>query len=115
MFVAYAAVGILLALALSASATLTFTRNAAVTASMGKVGVPDSWFPWLASLKAAGAAGLVAGLVVPLIGLAAAVGVVLYFAGAVIFHIRVKDFEIAPPVVLALLAAAAFALRLLSA
>ncbi|MFD3651868.1 DoxX family protein [Streptomyces sp. NPDC058620] len=115
MFVAYAIVGILLALALSASATLTFTRHQAITASMSKVGVPDSWLPGLAALKAAGAAGLVVGLAVPVIGAAAAVGVVLYFIGAVITHLRAKDFEIAPPVVLALLAAAALVLRVMSA
>lgn len=51
----------------------------------------------------------------PLIGAAAAVGVVLYFIGAVVTHLRVKDYEIAPPVVLALLAVAALALRVLSA
>ncbi|MFD3638992.1 DoxX family protein [Streptomyces griseus] len=115
MFIAYAVVGVLLAFALGASAALTFTRNEAVTASMGKVGVPGTWFPWLASLKAAGALGLLIGLGVPLIGSAAAVGVVLYFVGAVVTHLRVKDYEIAPPVVLALLAAAALALRVLSA
>ncbi|NEB57040.1 DoxX family protein [Streptomyces griseus] len=115
MFIAYAVVGVLLAFALGASAALTLTRNEAVTASMGKVGVPGTWFPWLASLKAAGALGLLIGLGVPLIGSAAAVGVVLYFVGAVVTHLRVKDYEIAPPVVLALLAAAALALRVLSA
>ncbi|MFE7002373.1 DoxX family protein [Streptomyces griseus] len=115
MFIAYAVVGVLLAFALGASAALTLTRNEAVTASMGKVGVPGTWFPWLASLKAAGALGLLIGLGVPLIGSAAAVGVVLYFVGAVVTHLRVKDYEIAPPVVLALLAAAALVLRVLSA
>ncbi|MFE3404045.1 DoxX family protein [Streptomyces anulatus] len=115
MFIAYAVVGVLLALALGASAVLTFTRNEAITASMGKVGVPGTWFPWLASLKAAGALGLLVGLGVPLIGSAAAIGVFLYFVGAVVTHLRVKDYEIAPPVVLALLAAAALVLRVLSA
>jgi hypothetical protein len=115
MFVAYAAVAVLLALAIGASAALTFTRNEAITASMGKLGVPDSWLPRLATLKAAGAVGLLAGLAVPLIGSAAAVGVVLYFIGAVITHVRAKDFEIAAPVALAVLAAAALVLRVLSA
>ncbi|MET8331827.1 DoxX family protein [Streptomyces sp. NPDC005181] len=115
MFIAYAAAGILLALALSASATLTFTRNEAITVSMSKVGVPDSWLPRLASLKAAGAVGLLVGLAVPLIGSAAAGGVVLYFIGAIVAHVRAKDFEIAAPAILALLAAAALVLRVMSA
>ncbi|MFD4029873.1 DoxX family protein [Streptomyces sp. NPDC058637] len=115
MFVAYTAVGILLALILSASAVLTFTRNETVTTSMTKVGVPDSWFPGLAALKAAGAVGLVVGLAVPWIGSAAAVGVILYFVGAVVTHVRAKDYDIAAPAILTLLAAAALVLRVLSA
>ncbi|MFF7008794.1 DoxX family protein [Streptomyces fimicarius] len=115
MFIAYAVVGVLLALVIGASAVLTFLRNEAITASMGKVGVPDTWLPRLASLKAAGALGLLIGLGVPLIGSAAAIGVFLYFIGAVVAHVRAKDYEIAPAVALALLAAAALALRVLSA
>ncbi|MFE7137013.1 DoxX family protein [Streptomyces sp. NPDC057644] len=115
MFIAYAVIGVLLAFALGASAVLTFTRNEGVTASMSKVGVPESWYPWLASAKAAGALGLLIGLGVPLIGSAAAIGVALYFIGAVVTHLRAKDYGIAPPLVLALLAAAALVLRVLSA
>ncbi|WP_406452238.1 DoxX family protein [Streptomyces sp. NBC_00876] len=115
MFIAYAVVGILLALVLSASAFLTFTANDKITGNMAKVGVPDSWLPRLAALKALGAVGLLIGLGVPLIGAAAAAGVVLYFIGAVVAHVRAKDHEMAPAVVLALIAVAALVLRLLSA
>ncbi|MDG4864356.1 DoxX family protein [Streptomyces sp. T-3] len=115
MFLAYAVLGALLALALSGSAFLMFTRNEAITTNMVKLGVPDSWLPRLATLKAAGAIGLLAGLVVPLIGSAAALGVVLFFVGAVVTHVRAKDYEVAPAVVLALIAVAALALRLVSA
>ncbi|MFE2380145.1 DoxX family protein [Streptomyces misionensis] len=115
MFIGYLVVAALLALACAASAFLTFTRNPQVVSSMTKVGVPDSWLPWLATAKLAGALGLLAGLAVPLLGEAAAVGLVLYFVGAVIFHLRVKDFAAAPVVVLTLLAAAALALRAASA
>ncbi|MFD7079932.1 DoxX family protein [Streptomyces sp. NPDC059918] len=111
MFIAYGVVAGLLALVLAASATFTLQRNEAVVASMRKVRVPDSWLPRLATLKAAGAIGLVAGLWVTPLGVAAAVGVTLYFIGAVISHLRVKDFELAPAAVLALVAAAALALR----
>ncbi|MFI6943302.1 DoxX family protein [Streptomyces sp. NPDC050418] len=115
MFLAYAIVGVLLALALAASATLTFSRNPAIVESMDKVGVPGSWLPRLAALKAAGAVGLLVGLAVPFIGVAAGIGVVLYFIGAVVFHVRAKDYAVAPVVVLVLLAAAAVVLRLASA
>ncbi|MEV0035335.1 DoxX family protein [Streptomyces sp. NPDC050804] len=115
MFIAYAVVGILLAAVLAASAVATITRQESVVGSMSKVGVPDSWLPRLATLKAAGAVGLVIGLWVPALGVAAAIGVVLYFIGAAIAHLRVKDYEIAPAVGLFLLAAAALVLRLASA
>lgn len=75
MFIAYAVVGCLLALVLTASATFTLQRNDQVVASMQKVRVPDSWLPRLATLKAAGALGLVAGLWVTPLGVAAAAGV----------------------------------------
>jgi hypothetical protein len=47
-------------------------------------GVPRSWWPWLGTAKAAGAVGLLVGLFVPVIGAMAEIGLVLYFAGAVI-------------------------------
>lgn len=111
MFIGYAVVGSLLALVLAASATFTLQRNDQIVASMRKVQVPDAWLPRLAALKAAGAVGLVAGLWVTPLGVAAAVGVTLYFIGAVISHLRVKDFELAPAAVLTLVAAATLALR----
>ncbi|WP_328925640.1 DoxX family protein [Streptomyces sp. NBC_00190] len=114
MFIAYAVVGGLLALVLTASATFTLQRNDQIVASMRKVQVPDSWLPRLAALKAAGAIGLVAGLWVTPLGVAAAIGVTLYFAGAVIAHLRAKDYELAPAAVLTAVSAAALALRVLS-
>ncbi|OBI54000.1 hypothetical protein A5707_00090 [Mycobacterium kyorinense] len=59
-----------------------------VLANSAQVGVPSSWLPLLGTLKLAGAIGLVAGLVVPAIGIAAAIGLVLFFTGAIITHIR---------------------------
>ncbi|WP_406367134.1 DoxX family protein [Streptomyces sp. NBC_01546] len=114
MFIAYAVVGGLLALVLTASATFTLQRNDQIVASMRKVQVPDSWLPRLATLKAAGAIGLVAGLWFTPLGIAAAIGVTLYFICAVISHLRVKDYELAPAAVLAVVAAAALILRVLS-
>ncbi|MFJ7129519.1 DoxX family protein [Streptomyces sp. NPDC098101] len=115
MFIAYAVVAALLALALSASAFFTFTRNPQIIDNMTRFGVPESWFPWLAAAKAAGAIGLLVGLAVPALGEAAAIGVILYFLGAVITHLRAKDYVVAPAAVLALLAAAALVLRIASA
>jgi DoxX-like family len=60
-----------------------------VLANSGKVHVPRSWLPTLGTLKLAGATGLVASLFGPTaIGIAAAAGLVLFFIGAVITHLR---------------------------
>lgn len=62
---------------------------------MVKAGVPQSWlvFP-IGTLKTAGAAGLLLGLLgVPLIGTAAAIGLVLFFVCALYTHIRAHDYS----------------------
>jgi len=51
---------------------------------MVKAGVLESWMTTLDILKAAGALGLLVGIDVPLIGTAAAVGLILFFVGAII-------------------------------
>jgi DoxX-like family len=62
---------------------------------MAKAGVPESWltFP-IGTLKTAGAVGLAAGLLgLRLIGVAAAIGLVLFFVCAVYTHIRAGDYS----------------------
>ena len=59
-------------------------------------GVPRSWWPWLGTAKAAGAAGLLVGLFVPVIGVMAGIGLVLHFAGAVITVVRTRWFSHIP-------------------
>ncbi|MFB7515497.1 DoxX family protein [Streptomyces sp. NPDC056144] len=115
MFIGYAVLAAVLALALFASAFLTFTRNPQIMATMTRLEVPESWLPWLATAKTAGAIGLLVGLVIPFIGVAAAVGVALYFLGAVITHLRGKDYAVAPLVILTVLPIVALVLRVASA
>jgi hypothetical protein len=62
-------------------------------------------------LKAAGALGLLVGIGVPVIGTAAAVGLVLFFVAAIITHLRARDYSLGPAVVFLLLAVAALVLR----
>ncbi|MFC0599041.1 DoxX family protein [Streptomyces palmae] len=65
-----------------------------VLANSAEVGVPASWLPWLAALKAAGAGGLLLGLLgVPYIRVAAAVGLVLFYVGAMVFHVRSRVYR----------------------
>lgn len=56
-------------------------------------GIPRSWIPWLGIAKAAGATGLVVGLFVPAIGVAAGVCLVLYFTGAVVTVTRARWYS----------------------
>jgi len=79
------------------------------------VGVPLKYFPLLATCEFAGALGLVVGIWVALIGVAAGIGLVLYFVGAVVSHLRVGDFKgIGSAAFMLVLAAGALALRLLT-
>lgn len=63
-------------------------------ANMTEVAVPRSWLLPLGSLKGAGAIGLLIGLLgVRPLGIAAAIGLVLFFAGAVATHVRARAFH----------------------
>ncbi len=74
-------------------------------------GIPRSWIPWLGTAKAAGAAGLLVGLFVPVIGVTAGICLVLYFTGAVITVIRARRYShVAYPLVYAGPVVAALAL-----
>lgn len=55
-------------------------------------GVPRSWWPWLGMAKAVGAVGLIVGLAFPAVGIAASVGLVLYFTGALITVARARSY-----------------------
>jgi hypothetical protein len=75
------------------SAVSMFMHAKWVVEPLAEYGVPRSWWPWLATAKAAGATGLVVGLFVPVIGVLAAVGIVLYFLGAVLTVLRARWFS----------------------
>lgn len=79
------------------------------------VGVPLKYFPLLAACEFAGAVGLIVGIWWPLIGIAAGVGLVLYFVGAVVSHLRVGDVKgIGSAAFMLVTAAGALALRVLT-
>ncbi|MEU9715460.1 DoxX family protein [Streptomyces sp. NPDC047976] len=59
---------------------------------LAQYGVPRGWWNLLATAKIAGALGLLAGFFVPAVGIAAAVGLVLYFTGAVITVLKARAF-----------------------
>lgn len=131
MFTAYVVVGALLTAYLTFSFTADYARYHRVLTAMANAGVPQSWLPMLATLKTAGALGLLVGIIVPLLGLpagiqtaaavigtAAALGVILFFVGAVITHLRARDISVAafaPSTVFLLLATATLTLGLAAA
>jgi uncharacterized membrane protein YphA (DoxX/SURF4 family) len=115
MFVVTVIVSVLLALALLGSAAGKLTKNPKIVENMTKLNVPATLVPKLAVLEIAGAVGLLVGLAVPALGAAAAIGVILYFVGAITYHVRAHDKELAAPAVLMLVAVAALVLRLATA
>ena len=111
MFIAYIVVTVLAAAANVFSATLDFIRYKQILINMAKVGVSESWLTTLGILKAAGALGLLVGIRVPLIGIAAAIGLVLFFLAAAITHLRAHDYSFGLAVVFLLLAVAALVVQ----
>ena len=116
MFIAYTVVAIVLGLGLAGSGSAKIRKDERVTAGLTAAGVPLSWFVPLALLEFAATAGLVIGIWWRPLGIAAAIGVILYFIGALIFHVRANDFKGLPmPAVLLLAGVAALILGLASA
>jgi hypothetical protein len=74
------------------SAYAVLTDKSWVVDNLADYGVPRRWWPWLGAVKVLGSAGLLAGIWVPALGLAAAIGLVLYFAGAVLTVLRAHAY-----------------------
>jgi hypothetical protein len=87
----YVVVTVITAIVTAAVAIPDFIPAGFVLANSAKVHVPRSWLPMLGALKVAGAIGLLVGVVgLPAVGIAAAAGLVLFFIGALIAHVRAR-------------------------
>ncbi|MGI0133816.1 MAG: DoxX family protein [Candidatus Micrarchaeaceae archaeon] len=116
MHSAYLIVTILTAAANIYAASCDFTRPGWILANMKKMGVQERWLPTLGILKALGGVGLLVGIGIPQIGLAAAAGLVLFFIGAMVTAMRARYYAHLPvPLVWLVLAAGSLALCLRSA
>ncbi|MGW4382179.1 DoxX family protein [Kitasatospora sp. NPDC004531] len=93
MYLAAAVVSIALAAVLARTAHATFTGKEVVRRGVVEVGFPPSLLWLLGLAQAAGAAGLLAGLLWAPLAVAAAGCLVLYFLGAVGAHLRVGHPE----------------------
>jgi hypothetical protein len=113
MYTAYIIVTVLAAAANIFSAIADFVRYKQVAINMARAGVPEPWMTMLGVLKAAGALGLLVGIGMPMIGTAAAVGL-LFFVGAIGTHVRAHFYGVwlVPAIVFLLLAVTALGLRL---
>jgi uncharacterized membrane protein YphA (DoxX/SURF4 family) len=107
MFPAHVALVIMLSLLAVLSGVAKLRHDPKVVRIINEVvRVPMKWFPWLAACEFAGAAGLLLGLAWRPLGIAAAAGLLVYFVGAVVAHVRVGDVTgIGTPAVPLLLAA----------
>ena len=112
MFVTYVMVTIMAAAANIYAATNDFIRPEWLLSSMTKLGVQESRLPILGILKAAGGVGLLIGFAVPVIGVAAAIGLILFFVAAITTHLRARDYSFGVAVMFLLLAVAALVLAI---
>ncbi|MEJ3745098.1 DoxX family protein [Actinomycetes bacterium KLBMP 9797] len=96
MSTTYVVVTVLGAAMVGFSAVSVFLRATWVMQPLAEYGVPRSWVPWLGTAKAAGALGLLVGLFVPVVGVLAGIGLVLYFAGAVTTVLRARSYSHVP-------------------
>lgn len=112
MTTAYVVVTVMTIAVNATAAFADFAKARFVLHNSGELAIAPSYVPVLGALKAAGALGLVIGLLwVPEIGIAAAVGLVLFFVGAVAVHLRAGVYHnIVAPVVYLALAIATLAL-----
>lgn len=92
-----------------------FLHTPSTMKNVATVEVPPSWLVPLGLLKAAGAVGLLVGIIVPVIGVAAATGLVLFFVCAVFAHLRVRWYSTLPfPATFLALAVGSLVARLLA-
>ncbi|MEU4316467.1 DoxX family protein [Nocardia sp. NPDC024068] len=96
MSIAYTVVTLFAAAWVGFSAGALLLHAGWVVDNLRDYGVPESWWPWLGWAKAAGAAGLVAGLFVPAVAVVSVTALVLYFAGAVLTVLRARAYSHIP-------------------
>jgi len=78
------------------------------------IGVPMKYFPLLAACEFAGAVGLVLGIWSPPLGVAAGIGLIVYFVGAIVSHLRAGDVKgIGPAAFFLTMSAGALVTRIL--
>lgn len=89
MFVVYVTVTIFASILNGSAAVIYLIGHEFPKAQLDMKRLPRSWAPVLGMLLAAGSLGLLGGFAVPMLGTLAGAGLVLYFIGALLAHLRV--------------------------
>ncbi len=113
---AYLLVTILVAILVAFSGIGKIRRDPRVVRILHEtVGIPLNYLPLLAACEFAGALGMVIGIWWPPLGVAAGIGLVLYFVGAIVSHLRAGDVKgLGPAAFMLVLSAGALAMRILT-
>lgn len=114
MSIAYVAVTLLAAAANTWAASNDIRKPPWIIDNMNRVGVTELQLPGLAALKVAGALGLLVGLAIPAIGVAAGIGLTLFFLGAIAAHLRAHWYDLGFAVGFLALAIGALGFRLVT-
>jgi hypothetical protein len=96
MSVAHVVVTLIAAAMAGYSGVVVLTRAQWIVQALTDYRVPRVWWNRLGTAKVAGAVGLLAGLFVPPVGVAAGIGLVLYFTGAVVTVVRARWYAHIP-------------------
>ena len=109
MYLVYCVITTVAAIANGYAAFLNFAGADSVRLVADRVHVSQRWMVPFGGLLAAGAIGLLVGFAVPVLGYAAGIGLVLYFTGAVLAHVRAGDRGFGGAIFFLVLAATALA------
>ena len=114
MFIASLVASLVLAVLLAVSAWFDAARLPRILEAMDRTGVPRHMLPAIGAVKAVAVVGLLVGLAVPTVGIAAAAGAVVFFVLAVLVHLRVGDRAVGPALSFGGVAVVALALAVAS-
>ncbi|WP_326640551.1 DoxX family protein [Streptosporangium sp. NBC_01755] len=116
MFIAIAVLSVLLALAFAGAGFPKLSGKKDMAAQLAQLGVSAGLMRVIGGLEILGAVGLVIGLWIEGLGIAAAAGLALLMAGAVLYHVKARDTakNTSASLVLLVLSVVTIALRLAS-
>ena len=109
MLAAYVTFTCLAALACAYATYASFTHARFVADTAQRLSLPELLMAPFGALLGMAGAGLLAGFALPVLGIAAASGLIVYFVTALATHLRARDFQITWALTYLALAVAALA------